>query len=95
MAGTGTHGRLGGDVPENALFQVIRGCVMQTLPNVTSEQISPDVSLRDLGADSLDRADIVVAAAQILRISISSEDLADVTSLGDLADRMQAKVDSQ
>jgi polyketide biosynthesis acyl carrier protein len=95
MCSTWTHGALGGTVAENALFQVIRDCVMQTLPHVTSEQISPHVNLRDLGADSLDRADIVVAAAQTLRISISSEELADVANLGDLADRMQAKVDSR
>ncbi len=68
------------------VFAVVRACILRTLPHLDGDQVVASGNLRDLGADSLDRLDIVTAAQAELGIHLSAEKFAGVTDLDGLLD---------
>ena len=42
------------------VFQVIKKNILEVIPTISSEKITLDKYLKDLGANSVDRAEIVV-----------------------------------
>ena len=66
-------------------FVVIREAVLEVLPETPAAAVTPERSLRELGASSLDRADIVAQAMHRLGIQAPADRLAAAENLGDLA----------
>ncbi|RJO70740.1 phosphopantetheine-binding protein [Nocardia panacis] len=73
------------------VFTAIRDSVRDVLPDVDADRIRPDISLVELGANSLDRMDIVVDVMRRLGVKISSEELATVRDIGGLAELLRTK----
>lgn len=73
------------------VFDTIRACVVEVLPDVPADQVTPETSLRDLGANSLDRADIAVSAMHRLGVSISSAELSGLPNVGALAELLRKR----
>jgi polyketide biosynthesis acyl carrier protein len=71
---------------KNAIMILIKKHIIQLFPEVTEEDIQPDVKMADLGANSIDRADIVVAVMEELGIKIPLVSLGKAKNIGDLAD---------
>ena len=60
--------------------------------NCEAESITPDTSFKDdLGADSLDLFELVMALEDEYSIEIPSEDLADLNTVGDVIEYMKSK----
>ena len=70
------------------VFATVKQIVLDVLPEVSPEAITPDVSLRDIGANSIDRADVTTRAMEQLDVAIPLTDLAGISSLGGLVDRL-------
>ncbi|MEU9704936.1 phosphopantetheine-binding protein [Streptomyces sp. NPDC047981] len=70
---------------DDAVLTAIRGSVLVVLPEVDPERVTEDVSLTDLGANSIDRVDVVTMTMDALGISLSVTDFADVSDIGSLA----------
>jgi polyketide biosynthesis acyl carrier protein len=68
------------------VFSIVRGEAVQVLPGTTAEDVTPDVSLSDLGANSLDRMDIVVASQGSLGVTVPAAAFADVSNVRQLVD---------
>jgi polyketide biosynthesis acyl carrier protein len=71
-------------------LDVVRDQVVRTLPDVTPEDVGPDSVLADLGANSLDRMDIVTASQDELRLSIPISELGGLRSVRDVTDLLHA-----
>ncbi|WP_326557420.1 acyl carrier protein [Micromonospora sp. NBC_01796] len=66
------------------LRRVVYEVIMEILPSVSDEQISGDKHLRDLGADSIDRVEIILGLRERLGIDEplgSFSDLPDIDRL--------------
>lgn len=68
------------------VFSVVREQAVKVLPGVGAEEVTPDVSLSDVGANSLDRMDIVVASQDTLGITVPAAAFADVGNVRQLVD---------
>lgn len=71
-------------------FSVVRNQAAAVLPGTRADQIDPDASLSDLGANSLDRMDIVTMSQDELGIDVPAAAFADVRNLRQLVDVLHA-----
>ena len=67
-----------------AALAVVRRHTVAVLDGVPAEAVTLDVSLRDLGANSIDRVEIATLAMQELNADIPRQRLAEVSSLASL-----------
>jgi len=62
---------------------------------VTAEQVTRDTNIaNDLGADSLDLAELMIAFEEEFDIDIVEEDAQHITTVGSVIDHIQAAVDA-
>ncbi len=69
----------------DAVLTAIRSSVLVVLPEIEPEQVTEEVSLTDLGANSIDRVDVVTMTMDTLGISLSVTEFTDVHDIGSLA----------
>lgn len=69
----------------DAVLIAIRRSVLEVLPDLDPEAVTEEVSLTDLGANSIDRVDVVTMAMDELGISLSVTEFTDVRDIGSLA----------
>lgn len=68
----------------------VKEIVMDKL-NVTAEQVTPEASfVEDLGADSLDQAELVLALEDEFSLQISDKDSENLKTVGAAIDYIQA-----
>ncbi|QNS09223.1 phosphopantetheine-binding protein [Streptomyces xanthii] len=60
---------------EEEIFSVIRAQIVDVLPEAADIEITLDHSMRDLGANSIDRMDVVIAAQDELGIKVPNAEL--------------------
>jgi polyketide biosynthesis acyl carrier protein len=68
------------------VFAVVARNILQVVPDITEDDIQPGRSMAELGASSLDRLDVVLTAQADLRITVRTEDLAEVRDIGALVE---------
>ncbi|WP_020673004.1 phosphopantetheine-binding protein [Amycolatopsis nigrescens] len=76
-----------------AVFAVLRENIVAVCPEIDEGEIRADRSMRDLGCDSLERLDIVVAALDELELELNPELLTDVRDIGGLVDALVSELD--
>jgi polyketide biosynthesis acyl carrier protein len=72
-----------GECSRDDVLAVVFESVREILPAIEPACLRPDVHLRDLGADSVDRVEIIVTALDRLGVD---EPLASFTDLSDIDD---------
>jgi len=81
---------------DQELFERVRKVIVDQL-DVREEEVTPDATFTDdLGADSLDLVELVMAFEQEFDVSISEEEAEQVRTVADavrlLAEKLQAEV---
>ena len=74
------------------IFEVVVGCTRDVIPELSGHAFQRTDSLRDLGATSVDRADIVIAVLEVLRLDVPRVELLGPTNLGELVELLHAKL---
>ena len=74
------------------IFELVRSEIFAVLPSLRSRDIRIEDNLKDLGADSMDRAEIVQQSMRRLQIRIPPVELAAVQNLCGLVDLFEAWV---
>lgn len=69
---------------DDELFAIVRRHIVDVLPGVDPAAIRPDRAMRDLGANSLDRMDVVIGVQDELGIRVPTAALAGVSDLRSL-----------
>ncbi len=71
-----------------AILNAVRESVTIVLPSVDPSQVQPDVQLVNLGANSMDRMEIVTMTIEALGIQVPLLKLAGTKNVGELVDRI-------
>jgi len=75
-----------------SVLERLKKIVIEQL-GVDEEQVKPEASITDdLGADSLDRVELVMAIEQEFDIEISDEDAEKIATIQDAVDYVQKRV---
>ena len=77
------------------IFALVTNNIYEVLPDVEGREIKPDDRLTDLGANSVDRAEIVMLAMEALSLHIQRVELSGVKNVGELVDALYAKSHGQ
>ncbi|WP_149552352.1 acyl carrier protein [Streptomyces marokkonensis] len=78
-------------MPDTRVFDLIVEHTREVVPELEGHRFAPSDSLRDLGANSIDRAEIIVMTLESLSVSIPLVELADAKNMGELADLIHDK----
>lgn len=73
------------------IFEIIVRHTREILPDLESHAFQQTDSLRALGANSVDRADILMMTLETLELSIPLIDMAKAENIGELAGIIHAK----
>ena len=74
-----------------SIFQTVKKNIVEILFDVEEELILLEVSLTDLGANSLDRAEIALAAMEDLKLNFPVREMANIKNIGGLVDFLYEK----
>jgi polyketide biosynthesis acyl carrier protein len=66
------------------VFEIIVHTICEVIPELEGHTFQPDDRLVDLGANSIDRAEIVTMTLEALSLSIPRVELSEAKSIGEL-----------
>jgi len=69
---------------QEAIFKTIVRIICEVIPELEGHAFQPDDRLVDLGANSIDRAEIVTMTLEELSLSIARVELSEAKNIGDL-----------
>lgn len=76
----------------NDIFDIIVRNTREVVPGLQEHQFQFDDSLRDLGANSVDRSEIVMMTLESLSLNMPMIQLARAENMGDLASILHEKL---
>jgi polyketide biosynthesis acyl carrier protein len=79
-------------VNQQHIFEIIVNHIREVVPELDAHDFQQDDSLRALGANSVDRADIIMMTLESLSLDIPLTELANAANIGDLAGKIHAKI---
>ncbi|MFD0727077.1 acyl carrier protein [Lysobacter brunescens] len=74
------------------IFDILAGHTREIVPGLESHPFQFSDSLRALGANSIDRSEIIMMTLESLSLSIPLIDLAKAENMGELAGIMHARL---
>ncbi|AZC18471.1 MULTISPECIES: acyl carrier protein [Pseudomonas] len=77
------------------IFELIVRHVRQVIPTLASHAFTRSDRLRDLGANSVDRAEIVMLVLESLSLSIPRVELFGPGNIGELADLIHTRLEAR
>jgi len=80
-------------VTKQEVIQVIKSNIVENLDDIEESAIDGSKSMKDYGANSLDIIEVVSSSMRELNIKIPRSELADITTIDQLADRFMQFVD--
>jgi len=75
------------------ILDIIGQHLCNAIDELDPAQITPDKSMKDLGANSLDIVEVVSATMRQVRIKVPRSDLKDLKNIGDLADLLVSRAE--
>ncbi|MBV9488742.1 MAG: acyl carrier protein [Verrucomicrobia bacterium] len=69
-----------------AIFEVVKANTLRVLPDLRPEEVALNRSLTDLGANSVDRVEVVICSLEDLNLRIPTWRLHGLRNLADLVD---------
>ena len=69
------------------VIEVIKNNILDNLEDIDEDEIDPAKSMKDFGANSLDIIEVVSTSMRELKIKIPRADLADISSIDELANK--------
>jgi len=79
-------------MPGKDVFKTITTCIQELLPSITDHQINAQMSLKDLGANSIDRVDILLAVTEALAVDIPISEFTGAKTIGEIRDLFENKI---
>jgi acyl carrier protein len=77
---------------KNEVIEVIKRNIVENLDDIEDNEIDPQKSMKDYGANSLDMIEVVSCSMRELNIKIPRSELADIANIDQLADKFMEYV---
>ncbi|ALB45647.1 acyl carrier protein [Clostridium beijerinckii] len=74
------------------IFNIVKESICEIMPELEGHEFNINEKLVDLGANSVDRADIVMTTMETLNLDIPRVELAGVNNLSGLVDKIFEKL---
>ncbi|MGW8956320.1 acyl carrier protein [Paenibacillus sp. NPDC055715] len=71
---------------KDEIFQLMKVKIIELIPEISEELIRPEESLKQLGANSIDRMEVIVSTMQDLKIKVPLLETTQALNIGDLVD---------
>ncbi len=68
------------------VYEVVKTAIVEVLPDLNSDMISIEKQLKDLGANSIDRMEVVTISMEKLALKIPLMSFAQVSNIESLVD---------
>ncbi len=81
-----------GTMTREQILGVVKKHLLETVEELDESQIDPTLSMKDLGANSLDIVEVVSLSMRELRIKIPRSELSKLTNIDGLVDMFYAAV---
>jgi acyl carrier protein len=78
---------------KDEIVELLTDELAEQLDGVERDELAPDLSMRDFGANSLDVIEVVTAVMRELDIKIPRSQLADIETINGLADKFAEHLD--
>jgi acyl carrier protein/polyketide biosynthesis acyl carrier protein len=75
------------------VIDVIKRNIAENLDDMDGQEIDPQKSMKEYGANSLDMIEVVSCSMRELSIKIPRSELADIANIDELADKFMEYVD--
>lgn len=75
---------------QEEIIKVLTSIFEEIIPEVDVSAVTPEASLRDLGANSIDRAEIITDTMEQVGVSLPMVNFADAKNVGEIADIIAA-----
>ncbi len=70
---------------------MLKNSVIEIIPDIDPEKIKIEESLKDLGANSVDRMDITIRMMELLDLKVPLVEFGDIKNMQSLVDFLYAK----
>ena len=77
------------------VFDRVRQITIAVLPDISAHQIEPASTLEDLGAHSVERADIIMECLEVLNLDLPLSELAICKDVGSLVTLLHRHVERE
>jgi len=71
---------------KETIFEVVKANTLKVLPDVVADEVTIDKNLTDLGANSVDRVEVVMYSLEDLRLKVPPSELQGLRNIGALVD---------
>ncbi|HEY0791887.1 MAG TPA: phosphopantetheine-binding protein [Chthoniobacterales bacterium] len=71
---------------KEAIFKVVKANVLKVLPDLAPDEVKAERSLADLGANSVDRVEVVMYSLEDLELNVPTARLHGLQNLAELVD---------
>ena len=79
------------EVTKDEILAIIRRHLLDIVGKLSPEDVRLDISMRDLGANSIDRVEVIVKSMADLSLKIPLIEFGNVRNIGELVDMFHEK----
>lgn len=73
------------------IFEIIKTNLLELLPDLDPTKVVPEESMKNLGANSIDRADVIIQTMETLSLKFPLHELGKLTNIQGLVDDFHAR----
>jgi acyl carrier protein len=74
------------------VYGMVKKHLLEICPDIPGDTIARDVSMKALGASSLDMVEVVSCSMRELGVRVARQELSDIQDIGGLVDLLHAEV---
>ena len=73
-------------ITKEKVMQVVKDNILDNLEDIEEDDIQPEKSMKELGANSLDIVEVVSCSMRDLKVKVPRSELAELKNIGELVD---------
>lgn len=74
------------------IFELLKSNLLEIVPEIHPDQVQPMVSMKDLGANSIDRVDVILQTMEALNLKFPLHELGALTSMQALVENLHGRL---
>ncbi len=77
---------------KDEIFELLKRHLLEIVPEIRPDQVQPAVSMKDLGANSIDRVDVVLQTMESLKLKFPLHELGTTTNMQAVVDHLHRRL---